>query len=661
MKQLKEIKEAVFVLQTQILTIITLIYQKRNQEAYQETDRILTALVELSDTILKAREQGVDIPFDGEQLKSSLISAMDAIVKGNLIGFSVVLQYEIGRQVQSWIREENSNLENINILKEEACTWANQYRNCFYGIKVPVFFFGLGNGYYLKALLEWAKEDSVFFIVEPDSVIYETIKKEVIFSEFLEDNRLHFLSGMDRENFSELWIRYVNEKNASMLVTCIHPQYAECFQKEYRFYLEVIRDCQMKIRSTIDTAKSHGTRRAENMLISLQLLLENKILAPPPKEWVKQIPMIIVAAGPSLDQNIEDLKKAKGKAIVLAVDRAAHILKQHGIIPDLMVTVDPIKDSVYLQDMVGIPLLCNFASNQNTMRQHNGNLIFYGAIGYIQQLLRKIGQNTLGQEAGGSVATAAFSICKDLGIETIILVGQDLAFKNGHSHAAGEDLFRNMKKYQIEGINGELIETRADWYLFLRWFEQEIQKNPQINVIDATEGGAKIHGSEIKKLSEVLEELPGLSVATADFLRAIQYSISEEENKFLTKQFLMAFQELKQIEDQAKKGFEISERLWKACRNKSIGKPEYGKQAQRLRIINEELKNYEIIPFLEYYSGGELQEVLGNVYQMGKDTTQNQENTYQIMRRFYQLYAQNSQKLADKLEQIFLLKEKKNG
>ena len=54
--------------------------------------------------------------------------------------------------------------------------------------------------------------------------------------------------------------------------------------------------------------------------------------------WAPSI--ILVSAGPSLNKNIMELKKAKNKAFIVATDTAVKPLLKAGIEPDLMVMVD---------------------------------------------------------------------------------------------------------------------------------------------------------------------------------------------------------------------------------------------------------------------------------------------------------------------------------
>ena len=50
---------------------------------------------------------------------------------------------------------------------------------------------------------------------------------------------------------------------------------------------------------------------------------------------------IIVCPGPSLAKNIDALKKAKGKILIISVLHAFKALKQAGIIPDIIIHTDP--------------------------------------------------------------------------------------------------------------------------------------------------------------------------------------------------------------------------------------------------------------------------------------------------------------------------------
>ncbi|MCI8626579.1 MAG: motility associated factor glycosyltransferase family protein [Lachnospiraceae bacterium] len=534
--------------------------------------------------------------------------------------------------------------------EKEAERWASQYQ--IQSIETPICLFGLGSGYFLRALLKKAKEDTIFIVVEPDKDVYEQVKRECQLEELSQDKRVHILVGLEEKKLTDLFYQYIDWKNIRSAIYCIHPHYEEIYQEEYLAYLKIIRDCKVREESVIATNVVHGTKRAENMLKALQLLPQNSVLKRLPEELTEQVPFMIIAAGPSLAQNIGELKKAEGKAILLAVDRAVPILKEHGIQPDLAITLDPVKNPDYLGETGKIPLLCNFASNKKTMELHKENLIFYGGYGYVKKLFDIINKTVPGIDTGGSVATAAMTVCMALRIKKVILVGQDLAFKDGKTHADDKRSDRNMDLYSVEGVDGTQIQTRRDWYIFLRWFEQVIQQNTWMHVIDATEGGARIQGTELRKLSEVLEELPLLPLSVPQLLEKIRYRVTEEEYQMILRKIENDILELKEIREQAREAEELIEQLLKACRNKSIDEPKYGRQIKKLGVINEKMGTYEILPFLDYYAEGESQKLLQDIYYLGENDMENKEKTYRQTKEFYKMYQDSSEKLEKEMQKI---------
>jgi hypothetical protein len=107
-------------------------------------------------------------------------------------------------------------------------------------------------------------------------------------------------------------------------------------------------------------------------------------------------------------------------------------------------------------------------------------------------------------------------------------VGQDLAYSQGKSHAGAhvgltlqsEDQRAGRLNRTIPGYYGGEVETTVQLDSYRYWFEEVIRKYPQLNVINATEGGARIAGTTQMPLAE--------AVAT------YQLESSEEVSQFLS-------------------------------------------------------------------------------------------------------------------------------
>ena len=110
---------------------------------------------------------------------------------------------------------------------------------------------------------------------------------------------------------------------------------------------------------------------------------------------------------------------------------------------------------------------------------------------------------------GGNVAGAAFVALRILDAKTIIFVGQDLAYSGGQHHADGiDDGMDGVEDIiEIPGIDGTNVKSNTMWIKYRDYFVRQIKQNPDIRLIDATEGGALIEGSEIKTLRGTVDEI----------------------------------------------------------------------------------------------------------------------------------------------------------
>ena len=152
----------------------------------------------------------------------------------------------------------------------------------------------------------------------------------------------------------------------------------------------------------------------------------------------KDVPAIVVAAGPSLNRNIDDLKRAKGRAFIIAVDTAIKPLLNAGIKPDMFAVVDALKpmELINIEGAEDIPLLTSAVASSAVLDFHKGKKVFFAeGEPLIDIMLSTHNMEFPSIPCGGSVATTAFAFAYMIGIETIILVGQDLALTRNKTHA----------------------------------------------------------------------------------------------------------------------------------------------------------------------------------------------------------------------------------
>ncbi|MCA1787781.1 MAG: DUF115 domain-containing protein, partial [Desulfobacteraceae bacterium] len=83
----------------------------------------------------------------------------------------------------------------------------------------------------------------------------------------------------------------------------------------------------------------YGKKFVENRLKHLTAMHHDKKLEDL-KGRFEKIPAQIIAAGPSLDKNIDQIHKAVGKAVIICVDTALPNLLEHGITPNFVTSID---------------------------------------------------------------------------------------------------------------------------------------------------------------------------------------------------------------------------------------------------------------------------------------------------------------------------------
>ena len=115
--------------------------------------------------------------------------------------------------------------------------------------------------------------------------------------------------------------------------------------------------------------------------------------------------------------------------------------------------------------------------------------------------------------SGGSVANDCFSLARMFHCDTIIMMGQDLAYTGDKTHSAVT--VRGSVKTEIEDlehvvmdvdIDGNPVRSSQEFKLYKEWFEKQIAENPDLTIIDATEGGVRIAGSILMTAKEAIEK-----------------------------------------------------------------------------------------------------------------------------------------------------------
>jgi hypothetical protein len=209
----------------------------------------------------------------------------------------------------------------------------------------------------------------------------------------------------------------------------------------------------------------------------------------------------LVAAGPSLDDNIDVLKQLKNKYFLLCVGAAYKTLLHYNIEPDAIVMSDP-HDLVFeqIKGVSGqIPLFFLATVNKKVVRHWSGTKIILFQEGYpISEQFAKEHQIPLIQ-TGGSVATTALDVLIKMRFAEIVFFGQDLAYKGNQSHSihstSNKTISLNQPTFTVEANNHQKVNTSRSWMIFRKWIENKIQQTPKVQFKNTSYTGAVIKGA----------------------------------------------------------------------------------------------------------------------------------------------------------------------
>ena len=382
---------------------------------------------------------------------------------------------------------------------------------------------GFGLGYHVKKIYKDPFFKGKLLIIEKDLAIFKKALETIDFVNLLRDQSVILFAGEDIPDLGlaldQLRFFRINQIWARVL---IHPASNNLFPQYYLEILKILRGLLSFSRGSFTALQFFQDIWQENSVNNLFLVTDSPGLAQV-RNIVEGGPAIIVSAGPSLDKDIEELKKIKGKIPIFCVGTAYKALLKGGIEPDYVVAIDadPILTDQF-KDIDKPEQTVLFAADfiiPEVIEMYKPKTIIFDSCKNPFAVFLPDSQKEKGiVYAGGSVAHAATDIAVQLGFDEIILVGQDLCHEGARTHAANS-VFENDRveaeneaefdKKDLVWLKGnyqeKVVSTRL-FYVFVTGFERYIKIKPEIKFINATSGGAFIQGTEVKRLKQAVEK-----------------------------------------------------------------------------------------------------------------------------------------------------------
>jgi hypothetical protein len=282
------------------------------------------------------------------------------------------------------------------------------------------------------------------------------------------------------------------------------------------------------------------------------LTLKNK------KDFIIDKNILFLAAGPSLDNNIDFIKENQEKFIIITIGAVYKKLFENGIIPDVVTTVDPqydVLNSTYF-NTEDVKLLENtiiFASiNTPTKileRFNQEKLFLYEVLDSF-----KINSN---EYFGVSIGEISLSLILDLNFKNIYLLGTDLSINQitGESHFSNyinkrenytkEKKVNNLKQdnytvedfIEVKGNTSDKVITKRIFALSIIQYVEIInkfKKNFQ-TIYNLSKDGAYIEGTTYKNFDEIVLNLDSIDKSTTlnELILLSELGLTKQEKIYL--------------------------------------------------------------------------------------------------------------------------------
>ncbi|HQD50401.1 MAG TPA: DUF115 domain-containing protein [Defluviitaleaceae bacterium] len=381
-----------------------------------------------------------------------------------------------------------------------------------FNIKTVFIIYGMGLGYHILELMKYLHEENSLIIIEPNEEVLSKAFSVFDWTKLLNRKKTHLFTGTDRQAINLLLGEFVDITNAENIQFLTFSQYDKIYPEFYKVVYEEIKNYVSLFKISKNTKTHFWNKYNENFFNNLTKMVHEHSINDL-KGQFNNVPAFIVSAGPSLDKNIKALRQVQNRGLIFSGGRTLTALIHNNIRPHFVVSMDPgIAAYEVLQEHKkhDIPLITTVVSNDEVIQAHQGDQ-FYIANSEYTGLIHYFTKKEMDiLPLGASVANASAAIALYLGCNPIIFVGQDLAYTDGKYHAQscqiGQEETDEDDRFEVEGIYGGKVWTNSVWYTFLMWMEKFIYHSSGKLFIDATEGGAKIHGTEILTLKESIEK-----------------------------------------------------------------------------------------------------------------------------------------------------------
>lgn len=407
-----------------------------------------------------------------------------------------------------------------------------------------ILFYGIGLGYHIKAFVE-RYPAKPFSIYEPVPEVFYRFLCHIDLKQF----PLHLVKYFYLENKPDdpdkFFTNLVKRIRSSILIIDL-PAYRTIFPLKRQTFFSSFENHLKERCNSLATYSTFQKRWTINSVKNFIQVLNSPNILLEKKDYFRNKPALLVASGPSLEAEIENLKKIRenGLAYIFTVGTALNALVKCGIHPHAACTYDPSDENqivckeVLEKDLKSIPLIFGSTVGYETLEIYPGPkmhmLINQDTLAaFYLKPLRDEGLEFVNDAASISVIT--LQLAHKLGFNPIILVGQNLAYLDGKNYMSGSTYplhEANQTELKsavlVKDVYGKTVPSSNSYLRMKLQIENYLSCIQDANVINTTKNGAHIEGTRFQSLNEVMNDYLPNRVVADDWQIPLNYSYDLE-------------------------------------------------------------------------------------------------------------------------------------
>ncbi|BET65952.1 hypothetical protein ASA1KI_08700 [Opitutales bacterium ASA1] len=233
-------------------------------------------------------------------------------------------------------------------------------------------------------------------------------------------------------------------------------------------------------------------------------------------------PMVLISAGPSLDESLDFVRECRSHAILVAVNSSYRAVRRAGVVPDFVLAADPrgfTARGFAGVEVTGSWLVTTPIVHPDVVRMFEGRCFTWSGSNVLFTEIRRRRGLPVGTSLAelGTVSACAIDLAVLMGCDRICLVGQDLAVRaDGRSHVI-DSFYTDLDANRVEtsrcrllpGNTLESVPVEEKLFVYLKAFEQLVASRRAVVVRNTSRLGARIAGADYSDFDEALKWLRG--------------------------------------------------------------------------------------------------------------------------------------------------------